>query len=209
MAEEAGPRSVYAGQCRLLDDADVTGAATRLAATATATATATAATGTGTGTQQWVTNPAFDGGMKTGWTGVYSGVSKVGVTKDSTGNWRLQISTTSASSAPAGVNNVSPYWVNNASVSGTVYTATAQAVPSVAGEQAYILVRELTASGAGVGYAQSAISRLTNTSALTQLPSVGYQARGTGDSIRYSLIVTNLSGKQVLYADNFSLTSPS
>jgi len=41
-----------------------------------------------------------------------------------------------------------------------------------------------------------------------QLPAVSYQAQHSGDSIRFSLVVTNLSSGQVIYADNFSLRSP-
>jgi hypothetical protein len=37
---------------------------------------------------------------------------------------------------------------------------------------------------------------------------VQYKAARSGDSIRYSLIATNLSKAQALYGDNFSLTSP-
>lgn len=157
---------------------------------------------------QWVTNPGLDGGSKYGWTGVYNSYSRLGVSQDATGNWRLQIGTTSRISRPAGVNNPSPFWVNNASVAGTTYTATAQAVPSVTGKKAYLLLRETTPAGAAVGSAQSAVTTLTNTGTLTQLPGVSYRAARSGDSIRYSLVTTNLVAGQLLCADDFGLTSP-
>ncbi len=160
------------------------------------------------GPKQWVTNRGLDGGDRTGWTGVYHGLSKVGVSQDSTGNWRVQIGTTSATAQPAGVNNPAPFWVNNATTAAMTYTATAHAAANVAGKQAYVLVRETAPSGAGVGYAQSAPVTVPATG-LVQLPSVNYKAVNSGDSIRFSLVATNLSAGQLLYADNFSLMSPS
>ena len=159
-------------------------------------------------TVQWVTNPGLDGGNVAGWTLAYNTTSTVGVTMDGTGNWLVQIATTSPTAHAAGVSNPSPYWVNKASTAGAVYTATAQAMPSVAGEKVYLQLRETSPTGVLVGSAQSTRLTLNDTTQLTQLPDVSYQAQQNGDSIRYSLIVTNLSGSQQLYADNFSLTSP-
>jgi hypothetical protein len=158
--------------------------------------------------KQWITNPGLDGGNKTGWTGVYNSSSRVSVTKDTAGNWRVQLNTTSTTAKIAGVNNPSPFWVNNASAAGKTYTATAQAMPSVTGEKVYILLRETTPGGTVVGHAQTATLTLTDVTKLTQLPQVQYKAARSGDSIRYSLIATNLSKAQALYGDNFSLTSP-
>ena len=159
-------------------------------------------------TTEWVTNPGLDGGNVFGWTGAYNGQSTVGVAQDDTGNWQIQIGTTSSTAHPAGVNNPSPYWVNKASTAGTVYTATAQARPSVTGEKAYLLLRETSPTGAVIGTAQSTRLTLTSTAQLVQLPAVSYQAQHSGDSIRFSLVVTNLSSGQVIYADDLSLRSP-
>jgi hypothetical protein len=157
---------------------------------------------------QWITNPGLDGGNVAGWTGAYNSSSRLTVVQDGTGNWVLRIGTTSTSPAYAGVNNPSPYWVNKATVAGTRYTATAQARPGTAGETAYLMLAEYTSGGSLVASAQSSRMTLTDTTRLTQLPGVSYTARNSGDSLRVSLVVTNLSGSQVLYADNFSLTSP-
>lgn len=139
-------------------------------------------------------------GTRTGWTGVYNGNSRVGLAQPS-GDWALKISTVSSMAAAAGVNKVNPYWVAN-STAGTTYTATAQVMPSVSGEKVYILLREITAGGSVVGSIPSSTATLTDTGSMTTLASVSYRSVNSGDQIRYSVIVTNLSGSQVLYLDN-------
>jgi hypothetical protein len=158
-------------------------------------------------TRQWVLNQGFDGGSQTGWTNVYSGATRLATTQLS-GNWVLSIGNGNAAAQDVGVCNSPPFWINNATVAGTVYTATAQAVPSTAGIPVRMFMRETTPGGVQVRFVQTPALTLADPATLTPLPSLDLTAVQNGDSIRTCIVAIGLGSTQRVYTDNVSLTSP-
>jgi hypothetical protein len=167
---------------------------------------ATVRAGSAGGTTEYVTNPGLET-AQTGWTGTYNAVSKV--TRSTVaahhGTWSLRTDSTATVAQPAGVNNVNPVWVTN-SVLGKPYTATAWVRASTPGLTARVVLREI-AGTTTVGSAQSPAITLSDT-AWHQVPAT-YAARGSGNSIKMSVLSTNLIQGRYLLVDDLSLRAPS
>lgn len=158
------------------------------------------------GSTQLSTNPSLESNQ-TGWTGVYNAASqnkRVQVGGGSyDGNWAMQIGLKSGATGAAGLNNVSPYWVTN-TVANRTYTGSAMVRSSVSGLPVTILLRETTAGGSGVSYANKTVT-LSGTG--WQPVTVAYTAKNAGDQIRYSLYATFPSSATSMLGDCLSLQS--
>ena len=148
---------------------------------------------------------------QTGWTGVYNGNSVVTRVEPAGGSydglWAVQVALKAGTSGAAGVNNAKPLWVPGppgvATSAGVAYTGSAFVRASVAGETIRLLVREVTASGKGVGYHTTAIT--LGDTGWHQITSA-YAAKNTGDELRYYLYASHLANSgQNFLADCLSL----
>lgn len=155
--------------------------------------------------QQWVLNQGLDEGSQSGW-GPFSPATTLATTQRSN-NWLLGVGNRANTSQDVGTCNSAPRWLDS-TVAGTTYSATAQAMPSAAGTSVHLFLREVTAAGAQVRFVKSPSVTLTSTTSLTKLPTVKLTAMRAGNSIRMCVVATALPKAQMLYVDDFSLTSP-
>lgn len=151
---------------------------------------------------------------QTGWTGVYNSsslVQRVAVAGGSfDGLEALSIGPKPGLTGAAGVNNVSPIWVPGspgvATVAGRTYTASAMVRASVPGMSIGLRIRERTTAGTTLN---TATTVLTAPDTGWHSISNSYAAKGTGNSLNYSLYATNFAGSsQSLLADCLSLQAP-
>lgn len=150
---------------------------------------------------------------KTGWQGTYNANSAVTRVEPAGGSydglWALQIAGRSGS-GKAGVNNARPTWIPGspglAATAGQKYTGSAFVEAGAPGEQVSLLIKEMTPQGVKAGKHTSTVT--LNDTGWHQIKSA-YTARYSGDSIRYSLYVSNLaSPSRGLLADCLSLQAP-
>ena len=150
---------------------------------------------------------------QSGWQGTYNANSVVTRAEPAGGSyaglWALQLAGRSGSGT-AGVNNARPRWIPGspglAATAGQQYTGSAFVEPNAAGERVSLLIKEMTPQGAVAGKHESTVT--LNDTGWNQI-AAAYTAKYSGDSIRYSLYVTNLaSASQDLLADCLSLQTP-
>jgi hypothetical protein len=150
---------------------------------------------------------------KTGWQGPYNSNSVVTRVEPAGGSydglWALQIAG-KLGPGKAGVSNARPVWVPGspglAATTGQKYIASAFVEANTPGEQVSLLVKEMTPQGSAAGKYTSTVT--LNDTRWHQIRSA-YTAKYSGDSIRYSLYVSNLaSAGQDLLADCLSLQTP-
>ena len=148
-----------------------------------------------------------------GWEGNYNANSVVTRTEPAGGSydglWALQIAGKSGT-GKAGLNNAKPAWVPGSpgltTTAAQKYTGSAFVAASAPGEQVTLLIEEKTPQGTVAGKHTSTVT-LSDTG-WHQIQSA-YTAKNSGDSLRYSLYVSNLAAAgQNLLADCLSLQTP-
>jgi hypothetical protein len=108
------------------------------------------------------------------------------------------------------VNNARPIWVPGspglAATAGQEYAGSAFVEANAPGEQVSLLIKEMTPQGLAAGKHTSTVA--LDDTGWHQIKSA-YTAKYSGDSIRYSLYVSNrASAGQDLLADCLSLQTP-
>lgn len=161
-------------------------------------------TPTPTGPYEYVGNASLETDL-TGWTGVYNSMSRnTRVAGGYDGLYSLHSVNNSAATGTAGFID-KPHWLNLASSSGVVYTATALVSADKTAEKFALYLRELNPAGVTVG---SKTVTLTATSTAWVKITAAYTAVASGDTIAFYLSASNLPAHQGFRADLLSLTSP-
>lgn len=147
---------------------------------------------------------------QTGWTGVYNANSAVTRVQPASGSydgsWALQAALKPGTMGAAGLGNAMPFWLTS-TTAGQTYTGSVFVQGSVTGEKATLLLREITPGGTVVSTSKVTASLLD---AVWQRLTTTYTAQASGDSLRYSVYVSNLaSSGQNFRADCLSLWAPS
>lgn len=144
---------------------------------------------------------------QTGWTGTYNATSTVTRVEPPGGSfdglWALQAGIKSGS-GQGGISNANPLWVTS-TTQGTTYTGSGFARAGVAGEQVSLTLTEKASGGAPVG---SHTTTVTLSDTDWHQVSDSYTARGTGNTLRYSLHASLASTSQTFLADCLGLQAP-
>lgn len=159
---------------------------------------------------QYASNQSVEADL-TGWHGTYNRTSAVADVQPAggayDGSWALQITNGAAGTAPAGVSNAGPRWIDGTDVvtrAGTPYTGTAWVNPAVS-LTAVLMLRECLPGGGSCTVARGSLSLPANRWSQVR---AAITARATGDQIQYSLYVPALAAGTSILVDDLSLTSP-
>jgi hypothetical protein len=159
------------------------------------------------GPTEYVVNKGFEGGAKTGWTGLYTGSSVSAVSTEAAyqGTYSLKVWSSATTAKSVGVTSKPP--VITSSVTGTKLTGSVWVKASAAGQKLNQVVWEVAPGGTVLG-SQTKTVTLGDTAWHQIKATTPYNVHQGGSTINMSVYATNLPVGQWFYADAFSLTSP-
>jgi hypothetical protein len=158
--------------------------------------------------REYVTNPGFEDGTDDGWGGIYTSTTDSAPTQTDSyaGAWSLGISSTASTDGPVGITSKPP--IIASATADTVLSSSVMVRATVPGVNLRLMIWETDADGNRVGYSVRSIT--LNDTAWHRARLINpYTVQATGDTIWCSLYSKSLPAGASIYADNFSVTSPS
>ncbi len=155
-------------------------------------------------TTQYIANQSVETN-NTGWTGLYNSVSRSSrVTNDAyDGTASLQAVRATTTQGSAGI-NAKPSPVG-ATTAGLSYAGSVWVRSQTPGQSLVLLVREVNATGGGVG---SSTAKITTADTLWHRLGTTYVAKASGNTLAFSVYGTNIAANGWFHMDQMSLVSP-